>query len=215
MSACGSAASSSSPADGAQVGAAQLPSSKHVSLTLVSYLPLIGQTGQTTLNGLLAGFKKAQPNISVTVQVPSATNGAAITAVVQRDEAAGTTPDVVQSGLDMLRYLATGGLGAQDLGSHRHPVRPHRPGVGRPAPVPARRPGPLGKVDGKLYAIPWVLSTPILFYNAKLFTKAGLNPRRHRPRRGRRCRRTPWPGSRRRPAPTACPTALPGRHRSR
>ena len=174
MSACGSAASSSSAAGGAQVGAAQLPSSQHVSLTLVSYLPLIGQTGQTTLNGLLAGFKKAHPNISVTVQVPSATNGAAITAVVQRDEAAGTTPDVVQSGLDMLRYLATGGLGAQDLGSI---VTPSALAAewGGPHPFPAAVQA-LGKVDGKLYAIPWVLSTPILFYNAKLFTKAGLNP---------------------------------------
>jgi multiple sugar transport system substrate-binding protein len=145
-----------------------------VSLTLVSYLPLIGKTGGTTLNQLLAGFKAAHPNISVTVQTPAATNGAAITAVVQRDEASGSTPDLVQSGLDMLRYLATGGLGAQNL-SQLVSASALAAEWGGPHPYPAAV-QQLGDVNGQLYAIPWVLSTPVLFYNAKLFTKAGLNP---------------------------------------
>jgi multiple sugar transport system substrate-binding protein len=145
-----------------------------VALTMVSYMPLIGKTGGKTLNGLLAGFEAAHPNITVTVQVPSATNGAAITASVQRDEVAGAAPDVVQSGLDMLRYLATGGLGAQDLD---HIIAPSALAQewGGPHPYPGSVRA-LGLVGGQLYAIPWVLSTPILFYNAKLFRRAGLNP---------------------------------------
>lgn len=170
-----SSSSSSSTSVSAKVGASSSSSSsQHVSLTLVSYLPLIGKTGKSTLNGLLAGFEKAHPNISVTVQVPAATNGAAITAVVQRDEAAGTTPDVVQSGLDMLRYLATGGLGAQNL-SQVVSASSLAAEWGGPHPFPQSI-QTLGDVNGQLYAIPWVLSTPVLFYNAKLFTKAGLNP---------------------------------------
>ena len=169
-----SSGSGSSAADSAHVGSTGVPSAQHVSLTLVSYLPLIGKTGGTTLNGLLAGFEQAHPNIKVTVQVPSATNGAAITATVQRDEAAGVAPDVVQSGLDMLRYLATGGPGAQDL-SHLVTKSALAAEWGGPHPFPAAIRS-LGLVNGQLYAIPWVLSTPILFYNAALFKKAALNP---------------------------------------
>ena len=173
LSACSSPSSSPSAA-AAQVGGTAVPSTEHESLTLVSYLPLIGKSGGKTLSGLLAGFEKQHPNITVTVQVPSATNGAAITATVQRDEAAGNTPDVVQSGLDMLRYLATGGLGGQDLSRL---VAPSALAAewGGPHPYP-KSVQALGLVDGQLYAIPWVLSTPILFYNAALFRKAGLDP---------------------------------------
>jgi multiple sugar transport system substrate-binding protein len=175
LAAAGCSSSSSSSDQSAQVGASSSSaSSQHVSLTLVSYMPLIGKTGASTLNGLLAGFKAAHPNISVTVQVPAATNGSSITAVVQRDEAAGTTPDVVQSGMDMLRYLATGGLGAQDL-SKVVSASALAAEWGGPHPYPQSI-QTLGDVNGHLYGIPWVLSTPVLFYNAKLFTKAGLNP---------------------------------------
>jgi multiple sugar transport system substrate-binding protein len=172
LSGCGSA--SSSPAAGTPAAGAPVPSGQHVALTLVSYLPLIGKSGGKTLDGLLSGFEKAHPNITVTVQVPSATNGAAITALVQRDEASGSTPDVVQSGMDMLRYLATGGLGAQDLGRVVAPAALAGE-WGGPHPYPASVRA-LGLVDGHVYAVPWVLSTPILFYNAKLFSRAGLNP---------------------------------------
>ncbi|MBV9660542.1 MAG: extracellular solute-binding protein [Acidimicrobiales bacterium] len=172
-SGCGSSARSAAAKDAPAAGN-PVPPSEHVALTLVSYLPLIGKTGGKTLDGLVAGFEAAHPNITVSVQVPSATNGAAITAAVQRDEAAGTTPDVVQSGLDMLRYLATGGPGAQDL-DHIITGSALTAEWGGPHPYPnAVR--ALGVVDGQLYAVPWLLSTPILFYNAALFSRAGLDP---------------------------------------
>jgi multiple sugar transport system substrate-binding protein len=151
-----------------------VPANQKVSLTMVSYLPLISPEAKSALNELISGFEAAHPNISVTVQTTAATTGAATAAVVQRDEAAGSTPDVVQSGLDMLRYLATGGLGAQDLGQVAG-VSSIAQEWGGANPYPAAIQN-LGMVNGKLYAIPWVLSTPILFYNATLFTKAGLNP---------------------------------------
>src|SRR5579875_3515913 len=91
LAAC-SSSSSSTTASAQATSGSHASSSQPVSLTLVSYLPLIGKTGKSTLDGLLAGFRQAHPNVTVTVQVPAATNGAAITAVVQRDEAAGNTP---------------------------------------------------------------------------------------------------------------------------
>ena len=36
----------------------------------------------------------------------------------------------------------------------------------------------LGVLDGKTYALPYTISTPILFYNADLFKAAGLDPQR-------------------------------------
>jgi multiple sugar transport system substrate-binding protein len=173
LAACSSAASSTSQT-AATGSASQVAANQKVSLTMVSYLPLISPEAKTTLSQLLSGFEAAHPNISVTVQTTAATTGAATTAVVQRDEAAGTQPDVVQTGLDMLRYLATGGLGAQDLTqvAGASSIAAEWGGA-NPYPAAIQK---LGLINGKLYAIPWVLSTPILFYNANLFTKAGLNP---------------------------------------
>jgi multiple sugar transport system substrate-binding protein len=155
-------------------GSSPVPTNQKVSLTMVSYLPLISPSAKTTLNALISGFEAVHPSISVTVQTTAATTGAATTAVVQHDEAAGQQPDVVQTGLDMLRYLATGGLGAQDLTQVAGASSVAQEwGGANPYPAAIQN---LGMINGKLYAIPWVLSTPILFYNATLFTRAGLNP---------------------------------------
>lgn len=177
VSACALAAGCSSASSGQSSAAAAtsaIPSNQKVSLTMVSYLPLISPSAKSTLSELISGFEAAHPNISVTVQPTAATTGAATTAVVQRDEAAGSPPDVVQTGLDMLRYLATGGLGAQNLTKLAGAAAITKE-WGGPNPYPASIQN-LGKVNGDQYAIPWVLSTPILFYNAALFTKAGLDP---------------------------------------
>jgi len=34
----------------------------------------------------------------------------------------------------------------------------------------------LAELDGRMYGIPYVFSTPTLFYNADIFRKAGLDP---------------------------------------
>ena len=141
---------------------------------MVSYLPLISPEAKSTLNGFISSFEALHPNITITVQVTTAATGAATLAVVQKDEAAGTPPDVVQTGMDMLRYLATGGLGAQNL-TQVAGASSIASEWGGTDPYPASI-QQLGLVNGQLYAIPWVLSTPILFYNAALFTKAGLDP---------------------------------------
>ncbi len=173
LTACSSSPSQSSRA-GTAATASPVSSNQKVSLTMVSYLPLISPQAKATLNQLIAGFEAAHPNVSVTVQATAATTGAATTAAVRQDEAAGRQPDVVQTGLDMLRYLATGGLGAQDLTQVAGASSITQEwGGANPYPASIQN---LGLVNGKLYAIPWVLSTPILFYNAALFTKAGLNP---------------------------------------
>lgn len=150
-----------------------VPSNQDVSLTMETYLPLISSGANTTLNSLISGFEAAHPNIKVTLQTTTATTGAATTATVQQDEAAGNTPDVVQTGMDMVDYLANG-LGGQDLDKVVG-LKALQAEWGGDHPFP-RALQVLGQINGQQYAIPWVLSTPVLYYNASLFQQAGLNP---------------------------------------
>lgn len=150
-----------------------VPSNTSVNLTMVSYLPVISATANSTLSGLISGFERLHPNIHVSVQSASATTGPAVAALVQQDEAAGDQPDVVQLGLDSLRYFvnALGAknlnriAGASQLASEWGGDHPYAPAI--------RALGTLNKIP---FAVPWTLSSPVLFYNASLFQKAGLNP---------------------------------------
>jgi multiple sugar transport system substrate-binding protein len=146
-----------------------VPASQHVDLTMVSYMPLVNKT---ELNTLISGFEAAHPNIKVTVQTTATANTAGINTLVQQDEAAGQTPDVVQAGLDSIPYYAHGGFGAHDLATIAGADGVAAEWGGKYPYEPAVR--QLGRVQGKQYAIPWTLSTPVLFYNADLFKKAGL-----------------------------------------
>ena len=74
----------------------------------------------------------------------------------------------------MVNYLATGGLGGQDLNKIVGDQQLADEWGGK-YPYP-RALQVLGEVNGDTYSIPWTLSTPVLFYNATLFQKAGLNP---------------------------------------
>lgn len=146
-----------------------VPASQHVDLTLVSYMPLVNKT---ELNTLLSGFEAAHPNIKVSVQTASTANDAGIDTVVQQDEAAGQTPDVVQAILDSIPYFANGGFGAKDLATIAGADGLAAEWGGKYPYAKAVR--QLGRANGKQYAIPWTLSTPVLFYNADLFKKAGI-----------------------------------------
>jgi multiple sugar transport system substrate-binding protein len=148
-----------------------LPSRTHVSITLASYMPLLGPPGVKELSSLVSGFEALHPNIDVTTEAE--TTSSAIDGQIQQDEVAGKTPDVVQDTFSDLKFV-TKSLGAVDLDQV----------VGK-ASVAALFGGPspyatavtkLGVVNGDVYGIPWTLSTPTLFYNATLFSQAGLNP---------------------------------------
>ncbi len=145
-----------------------VPAGTHVKLTLLTYLPAAFSTGTATLDQLLAGFERLHPNISVKVESTFPTLPA-----VQQDEAAGATPDVVQGTFDGWRYLVSG-LGAVDLTTTFGPAALAAEWGGPfPYATPVTR---LAEEGGQVYGVPWTLSTPVLFYNADLFKKAGLDP---------------------------------------
>lgn len=177
LAACGSD-------DGADAGGTstagvvpELGPDQKVSIVFESYN--LAQPGPwtDTFNGLIADFEKAHPNISVTAQKPQTSTlkgyGSAATASIQAQLATGNAPDVAQLTFGDLGYTATA-LGAKpldDIVGH-DAVQENFAGTHPFAPT-ART---LGDVDGKTYGVPFVFSTPVLYYNADLFTQAGLDP---------------------------------------
>lgn len=172
---CGVGGSADSAADTVE-RAPELSPDQQVSITFESYN--FGQAGPwtDTFNGLLTAFRAQHPNITVTAQKPQGTspNPAADTiSSIQTQAATGNAPDVAQVGFSDMGFVVDQ-LGAKPLddlvGSDT--VQQALGGAHPYAPAAAS----LGDLDGKPYGVPFVLSTPVLYYNASLFTAAGLDP---------------------------------------
>ncbi len=155
----------------------ELGKDQKVSIVFESYN--FGQAGAwtNTFNDLIGKFEKAYPNIHVTPQKPkgSSPNPAADTiSSLQSQIAAGAAPDVAQVGFSDLDFTIHS-LGAQPLDDlfGKDAVQKNFEGAKHPFAPSART---LADWDGKTYGVPFVFSTPVLYYNASLFTKAGLDP---------------------------------------
>lgn len=152
-----------------------LPSSTKVSLTLMTYLPLLGTQATSTLNTMISGFESAHPNITVNVEAETSTAAGGVSGQLQQDAIAGKTPDIVQVAFDELPNVVnnfkavnlTKTVGATSLAAEWGGAYPYATAITK-----------LGVLKGSVYGIPWVLSTPVLFINDDLFTKAGLNPKK-------------------------------------
>ncbi|WP_181783922.1 ABC transporter substrate-binding protein [Pseudonocardia pini] len=167
---------SADTAAGAVERAPELAPDQQVSITFESYN--FGQAGPwtDTFNGLLATFRAQHPNITVTAQKPQGTssNPAADTiSSIQTQAATGNTPDVAQVGFSDMGFVVDQ-LGAKPLDDlvGADEVAQTLGGAHPYAPAAAS----LGELNGKPYGVPFVLSTPVLYYNASLFTAAGLDP---------------------------------------
>ena len=172
---CGVGGSADPAADTVE-RAPELSPDQQVSIIFESYN--FGQAGPwtDTFNGLLTAFRAQHPNITVTAQKPQGTspNPAADTiSSIQTQAATGNAPDVAQVGFSDMGFVVDQ-LGAKPLddlvGSDT--VQQALGGAHPYAPAAAS----LGDLDGKPYGVPFVLSTPVLYYNASLFTAAGLDP---------------------------------------
>jgi multiple sugar transport system substrate-binding protein len=155
----------------------ELGKDQKVSIVFESYN--FGQAGAwtDTFNDLISKFEKAYPNIHVTPQKPkgSSPNPAADTvSSLQSQIAAGSPPDVAQVGFSDLDFTIHS-LGAKPLDDlfGKDAVQKNFDGAKHPYAPTART---LGDWDGKTYGVPFVFSTPVLYYNASLFQKAGLDP---------------------------------------
>ncbi|MEO3781920.1 ABC transporter substrate-binding protein [Actinocorallia sp. B10E7] len=155
----------------------ELASGQKVSIVLESYN--FGQAGPwtDTFNELVGAFQKAHPNIKVTAQKPQGNSANPATDTIpslQNQLATGNPPDVVQLGFSDLDFTVNR-LKAVPLDDMvgREEVDANFDGAEHPY-APAVR--TLGDWNGKTYGVPFVLSTPVLYFNTDLFRKAGLDP---------------------------------------
>ncbi|WP_329390935.1 ABC transporter substrate-binding protein [Streptomyces sp. NBC_01716] len=155
----------------------ELKAGQKVSIVLESYN--FGQAGAwtDTFNELIAKFEQAHPNIEVTGQKPqgNSANPASDTVTsLQSQLATGHPPDVAQLGFSDLDFTVNQ-LKAAPLDDlfGKDAVRKNFDGATYPYAKNART---LGDWKGKTYGVPFVFSTPVLYYNAALFTAAGLDP---------------------------------------
>lgn len=141
-------------------------SNEQVTLKFYSYnLAIASQVDGT--NQLISEFEAEHPNIKIDA-VPVASTD--INAKVQADIVAGSAPDIAQLTFDGLDFAVNNFnakplediVPADELASNFEGFSPN--GL------------KLGQLNGKTYGLPFTFSTPVLFYNAKLFEEAGLDP---------------------------------------
>lgn len=144
-----------------------LPKDTKVTITFYNYNLASAGIGAEATKQLIAEFEAANPNIKVE-GVPAASQD--ILARLQADVVAKRTPDVAQIVFADMEF-AVKNLGVkalEDLVPDRE-LAAHFVGMN-----PRGR--DLGRLDGKTWGVPYVFSTPVLFYNADVFKAAGLDP---------------------------------------
>ncbi len=169
-------ASCSSAAAGTGSAASVVPElsdDQQVEIVFESYNLTQAGVWTDTVNQLISEFEEEHPNISVKAQ-PTQGAGAAsgnYVSSVQTQLLAGNPPDVAQLTFDALEYTATQ-LGAKPLSDlvSEEELEEHFGGE-NPMHPNAKV---LADWNGKTYGMPYVFSTPVLFYNADMLAAAGV-----------------------------------------
>ncbi|WP_433561234.1 ABC transporter substrate-binding protein [Nocardia sp. CA-151230] len=155
----------------------ELRPGQQVSIVFESYNYGLAGPWTDTFNALIADFTKKFPNIKVTAQKPqgNSPNPATDTiSSIQNQMVAGHPPDIAQLGFSDLDFTVHQ-LQAKPLDTlfGRQAVQQNFDGARFHYHPRART---LDDWDGHTYGVPFVFSTPVLYYNASLFTAAGLDP---------------------------------------
>ncbi|MCU1648788.1 MAG: sn-glycerol-3-phosphate-binding periplasmic protein UgpB [Nocardia sp.] len=155
----------------------ELKPDQQVSIVFESYNYGLAGAWTDTFNSLISDFGKKFPNIKVTAQKPqgNSPNPATDTiSSIQNQMVAGTPPDVAQLGFSDLDFTIHQ-LQAKSLDTlfGKQAVQANFDGATFPFAPKART---LDDWDGQTYGVPFVFSTPVLYYNASLFGQAGLDP---------------------------------------
>ena len=152
---------------GAQAGMAAASLDGPVEINFYNYNLATAGLGSDATRKMMREFMELNPKVKV--------NGVGVsvsgfTGRVQADIAARRQVDVVQLGFADLDF-AVASLGAKALEDliPASELAAHFEGI---SPNGLR----LGMLNGKTYGLAYTFSTPVLFYNADLFRKAGLDP---------------------------------------
>lgn len=175
--ACGNGATGTSSASNATTKSAIIPELKpgqQVTISFESY-NLTRPTWTKAIDGLIAQFEAAHPNIHVKPQAPSGSGVATgdYLSSIRSEILAGNPPDVGQVVFSGLSFAASG-LNARPIDQlvGQAAVDANYAGTHPFAPTATA----LGVINGHTYAVPYVFSTPVLWINATLFKAAGLDP---------------------------------------
>lgn len=126
------------------------------------------------VDSLIKQFETEHPNITVVPQAPAniATTNTSYAASLQQEILAGKTPDVAQETFDSLDWMATQGV-----------IDPLSDLVGTKAITDSfggqypynKNARVLADEKGKTWGMPYVFSTPVLWYNQTAFQKLGIS----------------------------------------
>ncbi|MFT4083653.1 MAG: ABC transporter substrate-binding protein [Nocardioides sp.] len=153
-----------------------------VTITFESYNVAQGGTWADTVDELISGFEAEHPNVTVKAQAPANLTGSntAYAANLQAEILAGQAPDVAQETFDALDWMATQGVvdplqdvvGTQAIKEafNGKDLSTTYPGTW-PMNQKART---LADENGKTYGMPYVFSTPVLWYNKTALDKLGI-----------------------------------------
>lgn len=151
----------------------ELDPNQQVDIVFESYNLAQAGLWTDTITGLISDFEATHPNIHVKAQPPQSGGaaGSGTASSVQTQMLAGSPPDVAQLTFDTLDFAVTA-LKARNLDElvgedavqanfgGDHPFHP--------------RAATLGDWNGDTYGVPYVFSTPTLFYNSTALIEAGL-----------------------------------------
>lgn len=149
-----------------------IPAGTTVSITFANYNLASAGIGKEATEELINGFMAAHPNIRVEGRGIGAND---VAAKIQAEVVAGNAPDIVQGVFSDLDFIVHDlrAVAVQDI------VPPAEIEAWRGGEYPMSPNGlKLGELEGKIYGVPYTFSTPTLFYNADLFTAAGLDPKK-------------------------------------
>lgn len=168
IAACGS------PSAEGQKDSAEFDPDKQYEIVFESY-NLDSATWDEPIRSLVEQFEDEYPNVKVTPQASGDSTAAGGTASsVQRQLLAGNPPDVVQLTFDTLGYSVSDLqaqpldeiVGGEEIEAHFDGDYPMHPNV-----------RDFGRIGEHVYGIPYVLSTPVLYYNKTAVEEAGIeNP---------------------------------------
>ncbi|EOM77312.1 extracellular solute-binding protein [Rhodococcus rhodnii] len=173
LATAGCATGTTTAATGSGDPVPELSADQQVEITFESYNLLQAGAWSDTVHSLIDEFEAQHPNISVQAQPTQggSTDNGATASSVQTQLLAGNPPDVAQLTFDALDFTVNelGAVpvdaiaGADVVDEHlggEHPFHPNAAG--------------LADWEGTTVGIPYVFSTPVLFYNASVLEAAGL-----------------------------------------
>lgn len=143
-------------------GKKEAAAGKPVTIKVASWT-IVEKGTQDYLNAVQAAFEKANPDVKIEwVGLPYANFKQQVLVMAQ----AGEIPDVIQSERSMFSAFAVPGYLSDMAGALSKDYA---------ADLSPALKGDL-TMDGKLYAVPWLFSGFVVYYNKDLFAKAGLDP---------------------------------------